>query len=101
MVSSAQIQHHIDRGRGIAARKLGQPFLGYRITPTASGDFPGGWSPTPTAKFSLFRRRLSESKIETNIKATTIWYDLIGNMEPFLLGDVFLQNDPPYVAGKS
>lgn len=105
MVNYARIQHHIDRGKGIAAKKLGQPFLAYRVTSSAAGNFPEGWTATPGPvgglAFSLFRRRLPETKLEVALPRASIWFDVIGNMEPFLVGDVFLQNDPPYVAGVS
>lgn len=104
MVDYAKVQRHIDRGKGIAAKKLGPPFLGYRITGTSAGDFPGGWSPVVTphgVNFKLFRRRMSEVKLETGIKGAAVFFDIIANMDPFLLGDILVQNDPPYVPGVS
>lgn len=102
MVNYARIQHHIDRGKGIASQKLGPPFQAYRVISASAGDFPGGWSQV-SANFPLFTRRFSgaDTKSASGLKGTTLWYDLVGNMEPFLLGDVFLLNDPPYVPGVS
>ena len=37
MVNYAKIQHHIDRGKGIAAQKLGPPFLAFRVTLAVAG----------------------------------------------------------------
>lgn len=97
MATYASIQHHIDKGRGIAAKHLGPPFSAYRVEAGNSGDWPSGWT-LVSPSFPLFRRRFqSESKAEISIKAVAQWYELIGNMEPFVLGDVFLQIDPAYV----
>jgi hypothetical protein len=105
MVNYARVQHHIDRGKGIAARKLGPPFLAYRCGAMASGDFPDGWVATPGPQgglsFSLFRRRMPDTKLELGLSRAAIFFDIIANMEPFLVGDVFVQNDPPYVPGVS
>lgn len=104
MVNYARVQHHIDRGKGIAAKKLGPPFLAYRVTNTAAGDFPEGWTGTPGRNglnFSLFRRRMADTKLELGLSRAAIFFDIIADMEPFLVGDVFVQNDPPYVAGFS
>jgi hypothetical protein len=105
MVNYARVEHHIDRGRGKAAQKLGPPFLAYRLTSTSSGDFPDGWTPTPgplgTLSFPIFRRRMTEGKLEVALKNVALLYEIIANMEPFLIGDVFVQNDPPYVPGVS
>lgn len=101
MVNYARIAEHIDRGRGIAAKKLGPPFDAYRLDPTSNGDFPSGWLKV-AARFPLYRRRLTaEAKIETGIRNTTLWYEIVANMDPFRLGDVFVQVDPPFVAGVS
>jgi hypothetical protein len=102
MANYGSIQRHIDKGRGIAAKHLGPPFLAYRVGPTSSGDFPGGWiSPISGATFPLFRRRMGDSDIEVSMRGTTVWYTIIADMTDFLLGDVFVQDDPPYKPGVS
>lgn len=101
MTTYAKIAQHVDKGRGIAARNLGQPFRAYRLDPSSSGDWPEGWLVTNN-KFPLFRRRWSqEGKIETGLTRGALWFELIANMGPFLVGDVFLQIDPDYVPGVS
>lgn len=101
MVNYARIQHHIDKGLGIAARKLGQPFSAYRITPSSIGHFPDGWDLLGT-NIPLFRRKITDKKLESALLSSgTLWYQIIGNMEPYLLGDIFVQTDPAYVAGVS
>jgi len=101
MVNYARIQHHIDHGKGIAAKKLGPPFAAYRIVSSSRGDFPDGWTQI-TPSFPLFRRRYtSEAKAELGLKNVVLWYDIVANMEPYVLGDIFIQIDPPYVPGVS
>lgn len=109
MTNYARVQKHIDHGKGKAARHVGMPFLGFRLISTSTGDFPQAWWPvpvcpagsTPHYQFHLLRRRLAEGKLETGIKNVALFYDIIANIDPFLVGDVFLQNDPPFVPGKS
>lgn len=98
MVHYGNIARHIDKGLGKAAKKLGQPFDAFRVTDTSAGNFPDGWSLVST-NFSLFRRRISDSALEVGMAKATLWFNIIGNMGPFLLGDVFVQNDPDYVPG--
>ena len=101
MVNYARVQEHIDRGKGIAARKLGPPYNAFRIIGSSAGDFPGGWSKV-ASNFPLFYRKLvGESKILTGLKNTTQWIDIVADMDPFVLGDIFLLNDPAYVPGVS
>ena len=101
MVNYARIQSKIDHGRGIAAKKLGPPFIAYRIGAAAAGDFPGAWT-VVNPSFPLFRRRLkTESSIESGMSKGTLFFDIVADMGPFLLGDVFYQNDPAYVPGVS
>ena len=101
MVDYAKIQHKIDRGIGIAARKLGPPYKCLRVTSLSTGDFPGGWT-TITASFPLFSRKAkNEKQLFLGIYNTTQWLDIISSMEPYLLGDVFLLIDPPYQPGVS
>ncbi len=101
MVNYAKIQHHIDKGLGLAAKKLGPPFEVYRIGATSTGDFPDAWDVVAT-NYPLFRRRISDRKLESGlIGGSMVWYDIISNMEPFLLGDVFVSQDPDYDPGQS
>jgi hypothetical protein len=68
---------------------------------TSSGDFPDGWA-TINPSFPLFRRRYtSEGKAELGLKNVALWYDIVADMGPFVLGDVFIQVDPPYKPGVS
>lgn len=107
MTGYARVQKHIDKGKGKAARHVGMPFLGFRIINTSTGDFPTAWWPVPVCPsgdhftFHLLRRRLAEGKLETGIKNVALFYDIVANMDPFLVGDVFVQASAPFVPGKS
>lgn len=101
MVNYARIQHHIDKGLGIAAKHLGPPYMVHRVAAGSSGDYPDGWDQVGTG-VPVFIRRTTDAKILSALLASgTVWLDLIGNMEPFLLGDVFQLTDPPYQRGRS
>ena len=101
MVNFARIQHKIDKGLGIAGRHLGPPYSAYRVAATSSGDFPTGWSPVAT-KVPVFLRRTTDSKIFSSLLASgTMWFDVIGNMERFSLGDVFQLTDASYAPGSA
>lgn len=101
MVDYATIQAKIDRGKGKAGSKLGQPYDVYRLEPDSSRDFPVGWTKIASS-FSVFPRRLKgESSIESAISNATLFYDLIADMTQFQLGDVFMMSDPPYDPGVS
>lgn len=106
MTNYARIQNQIDKGKGKAAHHVGMPFLGYRLTSASTGDFPSAWTPIPVCssdhfQFSMLRRRLSEGKLELGIKNVALFYDIVANMNPFLVGDVFVQDDDAFVPGKS
>lgn len=100
MTNYARVQRHIDHGKGQASRHVGVPFIGYRLGAGSTGDFPSAWA-VVAPNFHMLRRRLSESKLELGIKNTALFYDIVANMNPFLVGDVFVQNDPAYVPGFS
>jgi len=101
MVNYVTIQHKIDRGIGHAAKKLGQNYAAYRCTAESTGDFPGGWT-LINPLYPIFRRRVMETKLDIGQKAGwPLWFDMVFNAEPFLVGDVFIQVDAPYVPGVS
>lgn len=101
IVNFARIQHHIDKGLGIAGRHLGPPYAVHRIDATANGDYPDGWNNVAN-NVAVFVRRSTDRYIQSALLASgTLWLDVIGNMEPYLLGDVFRLTDAPYHAGVS
>lgn len=101
MVNYARIQHKIDKGLGIAGRHLGPPYSVYRIDATASGDYPGGWNNVGNG-VPIFVRRTTDREIQSALLASgTVWFDVIGNIESYLLGDVFSLSDPAYKPGRA
>lgn len=101
MVNYARIQHKIDKGLGIAGRHLGPPYAVHRVTSACTGNYPDDWVNVANS-VPVFVRRTSGSKIQSALLASgTMWFDLIGNMEPFQLGDVFRLTDLPYQPGVS
>jgi hypothetical protein len=100
VTSAASIQLKIDRGRGHAASKLGQPYSVSRLTPSVNGDF-AGW-PVITPSTPIFVRRLkSGGAIDSAIANATLFYEVVADMSPYVLGDLFQSIDPPYVPGVS
>ena len=101
MVNYARIQHKIDKGLGKAGKHLGPPYSAYRVDSTASGDFPAGWRNVGNG-LPVFVRRTTDAQFQSALLASgTLWLDVIGNMESFLLGDVFILADPAYLPGRS
>ena len=99
MANFARIQHKIDRGLGKAAKHLGPPYSVYRVEATSYGDYPGGWTQV-SASIPAFLRRVTDAKIQSALLASgTMWFDVIANVEPLLLGDVFQLADGPYSPG--
>lgn len=101
MPNYAGIQAKIDHGLGIAASKLGWPHSVYRVAATSTGDFPDAWTTLATSVL-VFRKKATDRYLESSLQASgTLWYDLLFNATPYVVGDVFIQTDPPYSPGKS
>lgn len=89
----------IDRQLGAVATRLGQPFSVYRINPNSTGDFPTGWA-LVSSQFHSHRNRVRSADAEVSMTSErTVWYEVIGDVSPYWLGDVFVQSDPPYFPG--
>lgn len=103
MTNYARVQGLIDKGLGKAGNHVGQPYQGYRVDRESNGDFPTGWTRLSNCcPTNVLRRRIRDSSLESGMKSGgTIWFDLIGNMAPYLLGDILICIDPPYCPGKS
>ncbi len=97
----ATFQRLIDQQLGAVGRALGQPFTVYRVTPGSTGDFPDGWYRVST-QASAHRNRVRSQDAEVSMTSErTVWYEVVGDMSPFFLGDVFVQTDPPFFPGIS
>lgn len=98
-MSGALFQAAVDRALGAVGRSFGKPYAVYRIIQTSSGDFPNGWSQR-TTNAPLLRNRVSSRNIESNLLSErTLWFELAGDLSPFLLGDVFVSADQTYYPG--
>lgn len=96
------IQQNIDKGRGYAAKVLGPPHDVYRIGANSNGNFFDDDNKIATAVPVLTKVAYGgglRQALETERQQGIIWYEVIGDMRPFLIGDVFLNTDPIYGAG--
>lgn len=94
--SFAIFQHLIDKQLGAVGNRLGQPFSVYRITLSSTGDFPNGWY-LVSSQAHAHRNRVRSQDAEVSMTSErTVWYEVIADMSPFWLGDVFLQTDSAY-----
>jgi hypothetical protein len=99
VTTASVFQHLIDQQLGAVGYRLGQPFTVYRITPTAAGDFPLGWYRVSSQAHAHRNRVRSQDAEVAMTSERTLWYEVIADMSPFWLGDVFLQTDPPFFPG--
>ncbi len=94
----AGVQAHIDRGRGIAALHVGQPYDVYRIAANGAVNYLDALN--KIASVPVLRRLIGGTK--AGLEASPLiqlLFEVVGDMSHFELGDVFIQNDPAYGAG--
>lgn len=99
-----EIQDLIDQGRQFAADELGPPFDIYRVAANANGDVIQSGNKIASGINIFFRiayGTLVRSSFESERQQGMLWYDLVADMSPFQVGDVFVQNDPVYGLGSS
>jgi hypothetical protein len=98
-MSGAALQAALDSLMGSLGSNFGQPFTVYRCA--GSGDFPSAWTQVATNQ-EVFRQRVTAQRIQSGLNsAGTMFYEVVGDMTDFLLGDVFVCTDGGYVAGES
>lgn len=99
------IQDQIDQGRQQAADELGPPYDVYRIAnPDSSGNvlIAGNKIASSINIFVKVAYGASiRASLETEKQQGVIWYSITADMSPFLVGDIFVLNDPVYGAGYS
>lgn len=95
----ATFQRLIDKQLGAFGNRIGQPFSVYRITPSSTGDFPNGWYRVSTQAHAHRNRVRSQDAEVSMTSERTVWYEVIADMSPFWLGDVFIATDPPFFPG--
>ncbi len=104
-MSYDQIQDLIDMGNGFAAAELGQPYDVYRMV--QSDDAGNVLIPINRIASSVkFFTKIAygggvRESLETEKNQGVLWYRLIGDLRPFLVGDIFILNDPVYGRGSS
>jgi hypothetical protein len=98
MADYTTIMAHIDRGRGIAATHLGPPFDVYRVQYNAALNMLDPANLVAEGVPVFRRTRQSSDMIEGTHGKAIIW-EVIGDMSPYILGDLFLQQDKVYGVG--
>ena len=98
MPNANHIQRLIDRGRGVAARKLGGPFNVYRLLGSTATDFidPANLL---IANYPVYHTQKGPGSFRGSYEGINVGeplFDIIGDMGPFLVGDVFVDSDAPY-----
>ncbi len=96
MANYRSVQLHIDKGRGIAAAKVGEPVLVYRIglNPNATAVFDPGNLLFPT--YCRFKRMSGGDKTVETMPISPLIYELTMNVNNMLVGDIIAMNDPTY-----
>lgn len=91
-------QNLIDKGRGQAAKRLGQPYDIYRIQANSATNYLDPENKIFSGYLVLRRPNRGLGLIEGTLLTAVPW-ESMGDFRPWLLGDVFLQNDPVFGAG--
>lgn len=99
------IQQKLDYGRGKEAQVLGPPYDVYRMN---SQDSDGNVliSANQIATSVKVRCKVAygasiRTSLESEKNQGIIWYEICADMSPFLVGDIFVLNDPVYGQGYS
>lgn len=96
MVAGAVFQAKVDQMLGVFGRKFGAQHSVYRLGPTSSGDFPGGWT-LLTTRALVHKNRVRANDVDVAMTSErTLWYQLAGDMSQFRLGDAFVQTDAAF-----
>lgn len=99
MSTASVFQRLIDRQLGAVGNRLGQQFRVYRLTPQSAGDFPDGWY-LVSSRAHAHRNRVRSQDAEVAMTSErTLWYEIVADMSPFWLGDVFTAADAPFFPG--
>jgi hypothetical protein len=95
------IQRKIDRGRGKAAVRLGQPYAVYRVQANAAANYLDASNLIAQRVPAL--RRIGKgpavSRALETVPLHALFYEVVADLTTYLVGDVFVQQDPVYGAG--
>lgn len=98
-MTSSIFQSMVDKALGNLGAAIGKDHAVYRIGPKSSGDFPAAWLKL-TPRVSIHRNRVTSRDLESNLMSErTLWYEVIGDMSQFRLGDVFVSSEADYQPG--
>lgn len=99
-----QIQNFIDMGNGFEAQQLGPPYDVYRVTGSSSGNVIQSGnkiaSAVPVVTSVGYGTKVRQS-LDTEHNQGIIWYEIVTDLRNFLVGDIFVLNDPKYGQGSS
>ena len=99
MPNPDHIQFLIDRGRGHAARALGGPFNVYRLNPTTATNYLDSVNQIASG-YPVYHTQKSPGSFRGSYEGINVGeplFDIIGDMSPFVIGDIFIDADLPYV----
>ncbi len=99
MPNANHIQWQIDKGRGKAASALGGPFNVFRLLNSAATNFLDPANLIAT-NYPIYHVQKSPGAFRGSYEGINVGeplFDVIGNMQPFFVGDVFIDADLPYV----
>ncbi len=101
MANYQHIQRRIDFGRGRAAEHLGQPFSVYRVQANSATNYLDAEN-LVAANFPVFYRQRAANgfggSFEGGMPGVPLW-DIVANMDGFIVGDVFVQTDAAVPTG--
>jgi hypothetical protein len=98
MPNPDHIQSVIDRGRGKAARALGGPFNVYRVGALTARNFLDSANMVSQG-YPVYHTQKSPSSFRGSYEGINVGaplFDIVGDMGPFLVGDVFINGDLAY-----
>lgn len=98
MANYRGIMVHIDRGRGKAAQRLGQPYNVFRIQNNSAANYLDAANQI-AVDFPVLRRVIRGGPDREAPEMGSLLFEIVADMSNFQTGDVFVQNDPFYGVG--
>jgi hypothetical protein len=99
MANADHIQWQIDKGRGVAASKLGGPFNVYRLLASAATNFIDPLN-LVSSNYLVYHTQKGTGGFRGSYEGINVGaplFDIVGDMGPFIVGDVFIDADSPYI----
>ncbi len=89
----------IDKGRGLAANAVGVPYNVFRLIKNSNGNLLDPSNEIGSNIYGFRKVTHGGTAMETTTKFNMVWYKMVFDLQNFLTGDVFVQNDPIYGKG--